>query len=173
MASTSNDSTRANKRRSRTRKIASINSLEVLLGAHPDGLRDIYESGTPFDPTNSGAVETRLLAVNALQSAFMLTRPLVKALGRGGFLLRGTTFESGGTAGAQQFTGGALRFAAELATSRLDSRPALIMRYASLGNPTLVENWQQELRRVGQSVVIGPLFSGGSHLASAWIGLRA
>lgn len=160
------------KRSSRKRKIARVQSIDTLVGAHPDSLRDIYESGSAYDPTANREMESRLLAIDALQGAYMLTRPLVVKAARSWLPWRGTRFESGGTAGEQLLAAGRRwRFSTTAAPSRLDGVPTLRLCYANLGNPGWVAGLEQELRYVGDQVAIGPVFRGSSSVPIAWTGL--
>ncbi len=170
---TTTDNKRAHLRRARQRKIARIDSLERLVGSHPDALRDIYAAAPPFDPRCATETAPRLLAVPSLRAGYMLTRPLVVALSKGWMPWRTTRFESGGTAGQQGFVlGGALRFSAAAEPSRLDERPTLRLSFADLGNNRMLSKFEQELRWVGDTVAMGPLFRGNGRTPLAWLGFE-
>jgi hypothetical protein len=138
--------------RSTTTKVASV---ETLVGAHPDALRDIYASGTPADPTALGSPRGRLCSLEPLAAAYALTRPVVVALSRIA-PWQGKLFESGGTSGRNLLLGRpVLRFSCEAAESELDGRPTLAMRYDGLGNPAPFRRVVDELRVVGEGVALG------------------
>lgn len=168
---TAGSTTRAKKRSARRRQIAHIPSLSLLVGAHPEGLRDIYQAGKPFDPCGVAEASPRLLAIDSLQPAFMLTRPLVRQLSQW-LPWRSTRFESGGTAGEQQLLAGRrLRFSASAHASRVDGADTLTLRFAALDNPSWLAGLEQELRQVGDAVAMGPLYRAGGTQPIAWTGL--
>lgn len=149
-------------RRARKRVIAKVRSLDVLVGGHPDALADIYGGGEPLDPTALGPARGRLLAVEPLAEAYMLTKPLVQLASRIG-PWRGKRFERGGTAGKDMlFNLQAFRFRCEVGASAIDGEDTLRLSYDGLGNPWPVKHTSCELRRVGDTVAIGP----------AWLGPR-
>jgi len=162
------------RQRSRRRVIARVQSLDALVGAHPDALRDIYEVGSPADPAALGAAPRgRLLAVQSLTPIFALTRPLVRTVAHHLLPWRGKRFESGGTAGRNQLLRWQLfRFHCEVGASDLDGQPTLVLRYDGLGNPWPISQVVDELRQVGDGITIGPasLQIGGSspHLLGWW-----
>jgi hypothetical protein len=162
------------KRGARVRTIASVRSLESLVGTHPDALRDIYGAGAPADPTTfSGLLRGRLLAVEAfsLSEIFLLARPAVR-LGSQLLPWDGKRFESGGTSGCDVFLGrDALRFRCELGDSKLDGEPTLVMTFDGLGNPSMFDNTLDELRKVGDRVLIGPGSQSGRKV-DVWFGLE-
>jgi len=153
------DGGREKARSRRKPKIARVPSLDSLVAAHPLALRDIYEAGEPCDPTvfRQGS-RGLLLAVDRWREAFMLARPIVRALSR---LTpwRGKVFESGGTSGANQVLNWQLfRFHSEVADSRLDGKPTLMISYQGFGNPWPIANIVDELREVGDGVYLGPAY---------------
>ncbi len=170
MAAESGSKERQATRRARARVIAKVRSVDSLVGAHPDALRDIFESGTPLDPTELGQSRGTLLSVDPLTDTFMLTKPLVTLASRFGFW-RGKRFERGGTAGKDLvFNVQAFRFRCEVGTSVLDGEPALRLTYDGLGNPWPVKNSSCELRRVGDTTAVGPAWVGDRLLF--WWGLE-
>jgi hypothetical protein len=126
-------------------------SLEELVAAHPDALRDIYRAARPADPLlYAGVSRGRLFAVEPFGGAYMLTRPLVRALSRRLPVWRGKVFESGGTSGSNLlFAQRAFRFRCELAPSELDGAPTLALRYEDLDNPWPVRGVVDEMREIG------------------------
>lgn len=162
----------------RTRKPragVTVTSLDALVGAHPDALRDFYEQGRPCDPARVGRAEGLVLGVAGLAEAHAATGPLVRAVARHFSLWKGKAFESGGTSGANVFLGRrALRFRSEVAPSLLDGQPTLALRYDGLDNPWPASRLADELREVGPGVVLGPLlWLGGDGRAQpvVWWGL--
>ncbi len=150
------------RRRTRARAIAQVRSLETLVGAHPDAMRDIYEDGSALDSTELGHTPGRLLAVAPLAETFMLTKSLVKLASRID-PWRGKRFERGGTAGKDILLNmQAFRFRCEIGASEIDGQDTLLLRYRGLGNPWIVQHASCELRRVGPTTAIGP----------AWLGSR-
>ncbi len=170
MAATNEESGRQAKRGGRARVIARVRSLESLVGAHPDAMRDIYESGAPLDPTELGEVNGQLLSVDGLADTFMLTQPLVKLASKLD-PWRGKRFERGGTAGKDMLLNlKAFRFRCEIGASALDSKDTLRLSYDGLGNPWPVRDTLCELRRVGDTTAIGPTWVGSRLLL--WWGLE-
>jgi hypothetical protein len=152
--------TRQAKRRTRARVIAKVQSLEMLVGGHPDAMRDIYASGTPLDPTELGEAPGRLLTVEPLADTYMLTKPLVELASRID-PWRGKRFERGGTAGKDLvFSLQAFRFRCEVGRSEIDGEDTLRLTYDGLGNPWPVSRTRCELRRVGETTAIGPAWLG-------------
>jgi hypothetical protein len=151
------------RQRGRTTSTTTVASLELLVGAHPDALRDIYASGAPADPTELRASQGRLLAIERFAGVYALTRPLTVALSRVA-PWRGKTFEPGGTSGRNIVAGRpAFRFACAVADSELDGRPTLAMRYEGLGNPAVITRVLDELRVVGDGIALGVSLLGGRH----------
>ena len=148
----------AHRRSPRARAMATIASLDTLIGAHPEALADYYATGSPADPSAIGTGHGRILALESLASTHAATRPLIVALARHLSPWSGKTFESGGTAGANLVFGKRLaRFHGEVAPSLLDGAPTLLMRHDGLGNPWPLRNMVDELRQIGPGVAIGPL----------------
>ena len=161
------------KKGSRVRTIAAVKRLEDLVTAHPDALREIYASGKPADPTTfHGFVPGRLLTVESLSltSVYMLARPAMRLTSRV-MPWQGKRFESG-TFGTDVVLGrDALRFRCELGASRIDGDPTLVMAYEGLGNPWPFARGLDELRKVGETVAIGPGFFAGERV-DVWYGLE-
>jgi hypothetical protein len=158
--------------------MAAVPNLEALVGAHPLAIRDIYLAARPTDPTTlGGEVGGRVLAVEPFADTFVATRPLVKLLSatllaRAG-AWQGKSFESGGTAGRDRLFGQrAFRFRCEVAPSRVDGGPALVLSYDGHGNPWPISRASAELRTFGDAtpIAIGPAFMGRRLLF--WWGLR-
>lgn len=142
--------------------IAKVRSLDTLVGAHPDALRDIYASGEALDSRELGAAPGQLLAVEPFADAFMLTRPLVKLASKLD-PWRGKQFERGGTAGKDLLLNlRAFRYRCEVGPSRIDGGDTLLLAYDGLGNPWPLDRASCEIRRVGQTTAMGP----------AWLGSR-
>lgn len=161
-------------RRSGNQRVTKVESLDALVGAHPDALRDLYGAGEPADATALGGLRRgRLLTVEPLEGAFVLTRPLVRALSRFG-LFAGKTFESGGTAGRDHFARrDRFRFRCEVGPSLLDGRPTLVMRYDGLGNPWPISACVDELRAVsGVGVGLTAVSPGRRARVAFWWGLE-
>lgn len=161
------------------RLVTQVRSLDELVGAHPDALRSIYGSGRPADPSELGdAPRGRLLAlVPGSGFAFMLVRPLIRALATDRLPWRGKTFDHGGNSGQNVLLGRrAFRFRAEGAPSRLDGRPTLVLRYdePAFRNPWPVRAFVDELRTIAPRVAIGPAFldGGGEPTLLLWFGLE-
>jgi hypothetical protein len=158
------------------RTMATIPSLDALVGAHPDALADFYAAGKPCDPARLSTSRGLLLAVQPLAPAHALLRPLVAGFARHLVPWGGKAFESGGTAGANLvFDRKVLRFRAEMLDSMLDGRPTLSLRYDGLGNPWPTAHLVDELRQVGPDVALGPLLwlgSEGRATPILWWGLK-
>lgn len=167
-------STESFKRGSRVRTFATVKSLESLVGAHPDALREIYASGKPADPTTfEGLLPGRLLSVESLSltKVFLLARPVVRLTSRV-LPWEGKRFESGGTFGSDVMFGrDTLRFRCEIGDSKVDGEPTLMMPYEGLGNPWPFTGGWDELRKVGDGVAIGPGFYTASGV-DVWYGLE-
>jgi len=162
-----------------TRKVtANVRSLAELVGAHPDALRTLYERGRPGDPADLGdAPRGRVLALGVGAEAFMLLRPVLRALATDALPWRGKTFDHGGNSGVNVVFGkGLFRFHAEVGPSSVDGAPTLILRYGepSYKNPWPVRAIVDELRSVGSGVAIGPAFftNKGERSLMLWFGLQ-
>jgi hypothetical protein len=151
-------------RTERARHMARVESLDALLAAHPDALRDYFLAGAPTDSTAlAGERPGLILAVEPLSGAYLVTRPLVRALGRQRLLWQGKRFESGGTAGQDRVLGASsVRFRCEVESSLLDDEPALVLRYDDLGNSWPFTRMRLELRDVSSGVAIGPAYYEGA-----------
>lgn len=160
---------RAAARSPKARTMATITSLEALVGAHPDALADFFASGAPCDPSTLGTRRGRLLAVAALGPMHAASRPLLVALATRLTPWTGKAFESGGTSGSNVVFGHRrARFHAQIAPSNLDGEPSLVMRYDGLKNPWPLPELVEELREVGPGVALGPLLWRGSHVLLWW-----
>ncbi len=153
---TTSEPARKSKRASRARRMATVDAVETLVGAHPVALRDLYQEGTPVDATLLGGEHpARLLAVEPLEPAFFITRALVRGASEI-MPWRGKRFESGGTAGRDLILGRpAFRFRCEVGPSALDGRPTLRLAYDGLKNPWPVSTRVDEMRRVGETIAVG------------------
>ncbi|MBM4374183.1 MAG: hypothetical protein FJ095_03790 [Deltaproteobacteria bacterium] len=138
--------------------MATVTSLDGLVGGHPEALRDIYLSGAPCDPVGLGCTRGRLLAFEPLARVHLLVRPLVAGVARSLSPWEGKDFESGGTAGANLILGRrTLRFRCEAGSSRLDGLPTLLLSHDGLDNAWPGDRLADELREVGPGVLLGPL----------------
>jgi hypothetical protein len=150
-------------RKPRERAMAAVPSLEMLVGAHPAALRDLYLASRPADPTALGSdVAGKLLAVEPFADTFVATRPLVKLVARMG-AWQGKSFESGGTSGRDRVLGQPVfRFRCEVTESKLDGEPTLVLGYHGLGNPWPISRARAELRVFGEddAVALGPAWMG-------------
>jgi len=171
---TTSEPARKSKRASRARRMATIESLDVLVGAHPVALRDLYAEGNPVDATSLGGERAaRLLAFEPLEAAFFLTRRLVR-VASGIVPWQGKHFESGGTAGRDLVLGKrAFRFRCEVGPSSLDGRPTLRLAYDGLKNPWPISTRIDEMRRIGETIAIGvtSLAPAGSSKVTYWWGM--
>ncbi len=144
-------------RAQRVRTMASVRSLDQLIGAHPAALRDIYCAGQPADASSLSAPQGRLLGLEPFTGTFMLTRPLVSFFSRHLLPWKGKLFDEGGNSGANDVLGQRIfRFRTETGPSDLDGKPTLFLRYDGQGNPWPVGGIVDELRTVGEGVHIGP-----------------
>jgi len=153
---TTSEPARKTKRASRARRMATVEAVDTLVGAHPVALRDLYQDGTQVDATLLGGERpARILAIEPLEPAFFLTRRLVRSASK---LMpwRGKRFESGGTAGRDLILGKpAFRFRVEVGPSALDGRPTLRLAYDGLKNPWPISTRVDEMRRVGETIAVG------------------
>lgn len=150
-----------------------VATLDELVGTHPESLRNIFARATTADPGDLGdAPPGRLLALEPLGGVHLLTRPIVRALGRSS-LWSGVGFDHGGNAGFNRWMGAqAHRFRTAIEPSELDGRPALVLRYER--NLWPVSTLRDELRAVRPGLAIGPFFiraGDASHLVG-WFGLE-
>jgi hypothetical protein len=156
-------SSEASPRSRAARSVATVTTLDGLVGGHPEALRDIYLSGAPCDPVGLGRVRGWLLAFEPLARVHLLVRPLVAGVARSLSPWEGKDFETGGTAGANVVLGRrTLRFRCEAGASRLDGLPTLLLSYDGLDNAWPGERLADELREVGPGVLLGPLLWSGS-----------
>ncbi|NUQ74045.1 MAG: hypothetical protein HUU21_10865 [Polyangiaceae bacterium] len=158
--------------------MANVSSLEELVGAHPEALQRIYERGRPADPVDLGdEPRGRVLALGPFSDAFMLLRPVIRALATDAFPWRGKVFDHGGNSGENVVFGKKmLRFRAEVGPSEVDGAPTLVLRYGepSYKNPWPVRAIVDELRSVGRGVAIGPAYftNKGERYLMLWFGLQ-
>jgi hypothetical protein len=152
-------------------------SLDELVGAHPEALRRIYEGGSVAEPNTLGdAPRGRLLAIEAGQGAFMLVRDALRLLGGDRSPWQGKAFEPGGDVGQNVVLGRrAFPFRVELGDSIVDARPTLLFRYdePGHGNPWPVRALRDELRTVNAGIAIGPIvLLQAQPRVVAWFGLE-
>jgi hypothetical protein len=162
----------------RKRVVGSTRSLAELVGAHPDTLRTIYGKGRPADPGALGErPRGRVLALGESSDAFMLLRPVVRALAKDALPWKGKIFDHGGNSGVNVIFGKhAFRFHADVGASSIDGEPTLVLRYGepAYKNPWPVRAVIDELREVGDGVAIGPAFftNKGERSLMLWFGLE-
>lgn len=158
-----------------SRHATSVNSLDALVGAHPDALRDMYLAGRPADPAELGdAPAGRVLALDRLDTMFLAVRPAIRSMKSALFPWKGKTFDHGGNSGQNRIFGRTtLRFRTEVGPSVLDGAPTLILHYDRA--PWPIRGLRDELRMVAPGVAIGPVFSneGASGRPVFWFGLEA
>lgn len=160
------------------RLVTQVESLDSIVGAHPDALFEIFAEGRATDPAELGpAPRGRFLAIVPGADVFLVTRPLMRALATDHLPWRGKVFDHGGNSGQNIVFGRkAFRFHAEVGASALDGRPALVLDYspAAHGNPWPVRALRDELRTVGDGVAIGPAFlvGRGAPRTLLWFGLE-
>ena len=171
MSETSAKTPDRNKKSRRVFAMARVQSLESLVGAHPDALRDLYAEGKPADPSRlQGLIGARLLAFEPLTGAFAVTRPLVQLYSRI-TPWKGKAFEPGGTAGADQVARFRTHeFRCEQGPSLLDGEPTLLFRYEN--NPWPMSKRIDELRMVSDTVAVGPIFGLSTHKPLLWWGAQ-
>ncbi|WP_437488629.1 hypothetical protein WME75_09125 [Sorangium sp. So ce1014] len=142
-------------------RFTQVTSLDSLIGAHPDALRQIYGTGTPADPAELGdAPRGRLLALQPTAGVHLATRPLIRALASSWMPWKGNEFDHGGNSGTNVVLGSKVcRFKAQLVPSELDGEPTLALTYGekAFGNPWPVSAFKDELRTVSTGVAIGPV----------------
>ncbi|MEJ7733660.1 MAG: hypothetical protein WKG00_31250 [Polyangiaceae bacterium] len=154
-----------------------VASIDELVGAHPDTLRSVYGRGKPCDPAELGDRPTgRLLTLEMGSEAFMVLRPLVRALAGGLSPWQGKVFDHGGNAGQNVVFGRHVaRFRTERAESLIDGEPTLALLYDSpaFGNPWPLRAVRDELRSVAPGIAIGPAIFplGGTPRVVLWFGL--
>jgi hypothetical protein len=144
------------------RVVTPVYSLSSLVGAHPEALRSIYETGRPADPAELGdAPRGRFLALGPGEGLFMAVRPIVRALATDALPWKGKVFDHGGNSGQNVVFGRrAFRFHVEVGPSHIDNKPTLLLRYgeAAYKNPWPVRAIVDELRAISPGVAIGPAF---------------
>jgi len=152
-----------------------VRALDSLIGAHPAALLDLYREGRPIDSAElEGRLRGRMLGI-PVETAFMLMQPLVVLFARHIYPWRGKRFDAGGMGGHNFFVRGqGLRFRCEPAPSEIDGRPTLLILYDLPGNLWPVSRMVDELRFVGDTVMIGPssLRTRTGSLLFAWWGLE-
>jgi hypothetical protein len=160
------------------RVFAGVRSLDELVGGHPDALRALYEGGRPADLAALGeAPRGRMLALGPASEAFMLLRPVLRALATDALPWKGKVFDHGGNSGVNVVFGKHMfRFHVDVGPSAIDGEPTLVLRYGepSYKNPWPVRAIVDELRSIGDGVAIGPAFftnKGDRHLW-LWFGLE-
>jgi hypothetical protein len=171
MSVTPDKTTDRNKRGRRVPTLGRVQSLESLVGAHPDALRDLYAAGKLVDPSRlDGLLEARLLAFEPLTGAFAVTRSLVQLYSRI-TPWKGKVFEAGGASGADQVARFSThRFRCVEGASLLDGEPTLSFHYDQ--NPWPMSKRVDELRSVGDGVALGPIFVLSATRPLLWWGAR-
>src|SRR4051812_30204617 len=82
------------------RMVTQVSSLAALVGAHPSALEKIYRSGRVADPAELGdAPLGKFLALVPGSNAFLVMRPVIRALASDINPWRGKTFDHGGNSG--------------------------------------------------------------------------
>jgi hypothetical protein len=161
------------------RIVSQVDSLDMLIGAHPGALRKIFGAGKATDPTDLGdEPRGRALCIEQGTGVFLAIRPIVRAIATNLMPWQGKTFDHGGNSGQNVVLGRRLlRFHAEASASSLDGLPALRLRYDAPAhdNPWPARLIVDELRTVGKGIAIGPVIVkvGGRDLTIAWFGLEA
>jgi len=152
-----------------------VRALDSLIGAHPAALRDLYREGRPVDRDElEGRLRGRMLGI-PLETAFMLVQPLVVLFARHIYPWRGKCFDSVGGGGHNFFVRGhGLPFRCEPGPSEIDGKPTLFILYDVPGNPWPVSRMVDELRLVGDTVLLGPssIRTRTGPLLLAWWGLE-
>jgi len=155
-----------------------VATLADLVGAHPDAIRSIYETGRPADPAELGdAPRGRLLSLQKGSDLFLLTRPILRALSAEWNPWKGKIFDHGGQEGQNVVFGKNVgRFRVQTAPSRLDGKPSLVLTYDDEAhkNPWPVRDMVDELRLIGSGIAIRPAFlqSKGDATPLFWFGLE-
>ncbi|KYF86485.1 hypothetical protein BE20_28935 [Sorangium cellulosum] len=143
------------------RLITQVSSLDSLIGAHPDALRQIYRAGKPADPAELGdAPRGRLLSLQPTAGVHLAVRPLIRALASDWMPWKGNEFDHGGNSGTNRVRGSNVcRFKAQLVPSELDGEPTLALTYGekAFGNPWPVSALKDELRTPSPGLAIGPV----------------
>src|SRR5262245_54895909 len=109
-----------------------VTSLDTLVGAHPDALRQTYGDARAARPAELGdGTGGRLLTLAQGTDCSLALRPLMRAVfGSELFPWRGKAFDHGGNSGQNVVLGRrGFRFHAEVEGSQLDGRPALVLTY--------------------------------------------
>ena len=161
------------------RGVTPVESLATLVGWHPDAFRNSYRAGRPADPADLGvAPRGRVLSIVPLSSAFLVVRPILRALASDHFPWQGKVFDHGGNSGQNRVLGReVLRFHASVGPSEIDGAPTLVLGYKepAFKNPWPVSAMVDELRSTGDGIAVGPAFlevRGTKHLL-LWWGLEA
>jgi hypothetical protein len=161
------------------RSLPRIDSLDSLVGGHPEALGMLFANGSPTDPGELGdAPRGRLLALVPGAELYMATRPLMRALATDLLPWRGKVFDHGGNSGQNVVLGRKMfRFQAEVGPSVIDQRPALVLTYdaEAYGNPWMVRVIRDELRTVGPGIAMGPAIltrRAGAPRPLFWFGLE-
>ena len=134
-----------------------VTVLDSLIGAHPSALCDLYGAGRPVDrDALAGELHGRMLGI-PFGAAYMLTKPLVVGFARYLYPWRGKSFDRDGRGGHNFFVrGSGLPFRCESGPSELDGKPTLFILYDVARNPWPVSRMVDELRFVGERVLLGP-----------------
>ena len=150
-------------------------SLDALTGMHPEKLEQMYRAGSPADASDfSVGARTRLLAVAASSSTFLLTRRLVQIYADLPRFAVDKRFAPDGRAGHDVILGSIrYRFRVEIASSAIDDAPTLLLSYAHSAdrNPWPVPSMYDELRSIEPGIAIGPTLIRGRKRPIFWFGM--
>ena len=154
-----------------------INAIDDLIGAPPEHLERLYRSAEPADIGALGpAPRTRLLCVALSHWIHQLTRPLVTRYARIEALQVDKRLSAGVGIGNDRIVGRVCyRFRIETQASTLDARPTLRLSYAEPAdrNHWPVPAMYDELRTIGEGVVLGPTLVRGVQRPLFWFGMDA
>jgi hypothetical protein len=155
----------------RSRLATHVTSIDTLVGAHPDSLREIYERGEPATVDALGErPRGRLLTLVPTGAFHLLVRPLIQLLSTTFMPWEGIVFDHGGNGGANIVMGReTLRFRAERVASVIDGAPTLALTYPAMG-------WlRDEIRMVHEGIGLGVTFVhvAGRDVPIAWFGFSA
>jgi hypothetical protein len=158
--------TDTNQPAARKNRIATnVTSIDTLVGAHPDSLREIYEKGDPATVDALGErPHGRLLSVIPTGAVHLLVRPLIQIVSTTFMPWEGIVFDHGGNAGANVVRGReTMRFRAERVASQLDGGPTLALTYPKMA-------WlRDEIRMANEGLALGITFV--RDIPFAWFGL--
>jgi hypothetical protein len=159
------------KRRGAERRLASVASLDMLVAAHRDALADLFEAGAPADVAWRDA-RAKLLAFDGLGNLHVVTRPLVRAVSRHLVRWHGLDIDAPSGGGSHHLVGGVrVAFHTSVESSRLDGAPALCLDYGAAANSWPFGRLHGELRKVGESILVGPTWLGSGERPLLWLGV--